>query len=320
MKRSLILLLLMLPLLPAVVSADKPKPPTKKEKAANKNQPAAAGDEDFEAQLKYQRGTITLGNGIATINVPDNFRYLDPAQANKILVEAWGNPPGHPTLGMLFPSDVSPLSPEGWGVVITYSDEGFVKDDDAEKIDYSEMLTDMKKSDGEENEERKRQGYPPIELVGWAASPHYDKATHKLYWARELRIEGAPENTLNYDIRVLGRKGVLSFNAVASMSQLGMIQDRMQDVLGFAQFTAGNQYADFNPSVDKIAAYGIGALIAGKIAVKVGFFKLILGGLLALKKFVVIGIAALAAFLRKLFRRKGGDVTPDSPTTSLNLK
>ena len=127
------------------------------------------------------------------------------------------------------------------------------------------------------------------------------------------------ESTLNYDIRVLGRKGVLSFNAVASMSQLSMIQDRMQDVLGFAQFTAGNQYTDFNPSVDKIAAYGIGALIAGKIAAKVGFFKLILAGILAAKKFVVIGVAALLAFLRRLFRRRGGDITPDAPT-SLNLK
>ena len=128
------------------------------------------------------------------------------------------------------------------------------------------------------------------------------------------------ENTLNYDIRVLGRKGVLSFNAVASMQQLPMIQDRMQDVLGFAQFTAGNTYTDFNPSVDKLAAYGIGALIAGKIAVKVGFFKLLLGGLLALKKFIIIGLAALAVLLRKLFGRKRDVESGESPTASLNLK
>jgi uncharacterized membrane-anchored protein len=325
MKKLYVFLLFILPLalLPAGVSADKAKPAPKKAKAANKNQatpPELMTNEEFESQLKYQHGTISLGNGIATLNVPDNFRYLDSDQADKILVEAWGNPPGHKTLGMLFPADVSPLADDGWGVVITYSEEGYVKDDDAESIDYNEMITEMKKDDREENEERKKQGYQPVELVGWAAPPHYDKTTHKLYWARELRFGDAMQNTLNYDIRVLGRQGVLSFNAVASMQQLPMIQDRMQEVLGFAQFTAGNQYTDFNPSVDKIAAYGIGALIAGKIALKVGFFKLLLGGLLALKKFIIIGLAALAALLRKLFGRKRDVESGETPTTSLNLK
>ncbi|MEN3335813.1 MAG: hypothetical protein V7641_5178 [Blastocatellia bacterium] len=323
MKKPLVCLLLMLPfaLLPAGVSADKAKP--KKEKTANKNQSAPTElmtDEEFESKLKYQHGTIKLANGIATLNVPVTFRYLDADQAEKILVDAWGNPPGHKTLGMLFPADLSPLSVDGWGVVITYSEEGFVKDDDAESIDYNEMLAEMKKDTREDNDERKKQGYGEIDLVGWATPPHYDKASHKLYWARELRFGDAMESTLNYDIRVLGRKGVLSFNAVASMQQLNMIQDRMQDVLGFAQFTAGNQYTDFNPSVDTIAAYGIGALIAGKIALKVGFFKLLLGGLLALKKFIIIGLAALAALLRKWFGRKRDLESGETPTTTLNLK
>ena len=29
-----------------------------------------------------------------------------------------------------------------------------------------------------------------MELVGWAAPPRYDKATHKLYWAKELKVDG----------------------------------------------------------------------------------------------------------------------------------
>jgi hypothetical protein len=52
----------------------------------------------------------------------------------------------------------------------------------------------------------------------------------------------------------------------------------------------------------------------------VGFFKLLLGGLLALKKFIVIGLVALAALLRKLFGRKRDVESGESPTTSLNLK
>ena len=134
--------------------------------------------------------------------------------------------------------------------------------------------------------------------------PRYDKATHKLYWAKELEFAGAPERTLNYNVRVLGRRGVLVLNAVAGMGQLASVESDMGDVIGLVDFNAGHRYADFVPGADKVAAYGIAALVAGKIAAKVGFFKLALGFLIAMKKFVIIGVVAIAAFLRNVFRRR----------------
>jgi uncharacterized membrane-anchored protein len=296
------LLILCLLVFPLTVAASK-----KDEKAAPKNAAAAEADEatkaaaEFEAQLDFQRGKIVLPGGIATLDVPENFRYLTPAQADRILVEAWGNPPGTKTLGMLFPSEVSPLSEEGWGVVISFQEDGYVKDDEAEKINYNELLAQMKEATVQENKERQKHGYEAINLVGWAASPHYDQATHKLYWAKELNFEGAPTNTLNYDIRMLGRRGVLSFNAVGTMSQLGAIENDMKEVLSFAEFSPGHRYADFSSGTDKIAAYGIGALIAGKVAAKVGFFKLALGFILAGKKFILLALLPVAALVKKFF-------------------
>ena len=78
MKKLYVFLLFILPLalLPAGVSADKAKPAPKKAKAANKNQAVPQGlmtDEEFESQLKYQHGTISLGNGIATRLVGKRF-------------------------------------------------------------------------------------------------------------------------------------------------------------------------------------------------------------------------------------------------------
>ncbi len=53
-----------------------------------------------------------------------------------------------------------------------------------------------------------------------AAPPRYeDAATHKLYWAKELNFEGDSGDTLNYSICMLGRKGVLELNAIASIDQ-----------------------------------------------------------------------------------------------------
>lgn len=100
--------------------------------------------EQFAARLKYQRGVILLRGGLATVNLPRSFRYLDPEQAELLLVQAWGSPPGNETLGMLFPAGLSPLSPEGWGVVISYEEEGHIKDAAAEGLDYDALLKDMR--------------------------------------------------------------------------------------------------------------------------------------------------------------------------------
>lgn len=306
MRAFLIICLCML-VLPAATSASKKKPggakagSSKKEKELSAEEAAVAA---FESQLEYKRGRVVLPGDIATLDVPENFRYLAPEQAERVLVEAWGNPPGTKTLGMLFPSDVSPLAEEGWGVVITYSEDGHVDDGDANGIDYDEMLKQMKEDTAENNKERVKQGYEPLTLHGWAAVPHYDASAHKLYWARELSAPNAPQHTLNYDIRILGRKGVLSFNAIAPVSRLGDIEESMKQVMAFSDFNAGQRYADFDSKTDNLAAYGIGALVAGKVAAKVGLFKLLLGGILAAKKLVIVAVAAVGGLIARLLGRK----------------
>jgi len=48
----------------------------------------------------------------------------------------------------------------------------------------------------------------------------------------------------------------------------------------------------------------LAALVAGGVLAKAGFFKMILAAILAGKKLVLIGIAALAGILKKVFGRK----------------
>jgi uncharacterized membrane-anchored protein len=260
-----------------------------------------------DASLSYQNGEIAIGDGMATLHLGAGFRYLGPEDAQKILVEAWGNPPGMATLGMIVPADLSPLDQKrGWGVIITYTEEGYVEDGDADDIDYDELLQSMKEGTEASNEERVRQGYPAMHLVGWAEPPHYDGTRNSLYWAKELDSEGAPEHSLNYAIRLLGRRGVLELNAVAFMSQLAQIKPEMERIYALVEYQPGHRYSDFDPDVDDVAAYGIGALIAGKAAVKVGLWAALIKFVIAGKKFVIIGVLALIVGLKKLMgmRRK----------------
>jgi len=260
-------------------------------------------EQQLLASLKPQEGRISLPGAIATLELPANFRYLDTGDTSRLL-EAWGNPPGARTLGMIVPAGVSPLSAEGWGVVVTYDKDGHVKDDDADGINYTKLLKEMQEGLEEANAERKKQGYRSMSLVGWAETPHYDKASHKLYWAKELQSEGAAHHGLNYNIRVLGREGVLVLNAVAGIEQLDQIKTEMKQVTSFTNFTAGNRYADFNGSTDKVAEYGIAALVAGGVAAKLGFFGKLLALLLVFKKLIIVGVAAAGSAFWKFFKRE----------------
>jgi uncharacterized membrane-anchored protein len=255
------------------------------------------------SSLKFQTGEISLHDGLAKLTLPPEFHYLAPKDAETVLVKLWGNPPGQKTLGMIVPTNCSVLSPQSWVVVIQYSEDGYVKDKDADSIDYSKLMKEMQEEARGASKERVKQGYPSIELAGWAAPPRYDKEAHKLFWAKEIRFGDSETNTLNYNIRALGRRGVLVLNVVATMDQFSEIEKRAPDIVKMAEFNEGNRYADFDGKSDKVAAYGLAALVAGGVAAKAGFFKVLWIGLLAAKKFIIIGIIALGAFIKKLFNR-----------------
>ena len=230
--------------------------------------------DSVNATLRYQRGHIALPGGLGALDVPRGFRYLDSAQSGYVLHQLWHNPPGE-NLGMLLPDSLGPLSEGNWAYVIHYDPMGYVKDDDADDIKYDELLETMQKDIVDENPARTAAGYEAIHLIGWGAPPFYDKQAHTLHWAKVLRFGDGLDETLNYNVRILGRQGVLIFNAVAEPAQLPQIKASIPALLANVSFAKGQQYQDFTPGVDEVAAYGIGGLVAGKVLAKVGFFALI---------------------------------------------
>ena len=273
---------------------------------AQNNDDAAQQDEYLnQAQriwnsIEPEFGQVKLPNAVATLNIPNDFYYINPADAEKVLSQIWGNPPGQNTLGMLLPAGKTPLDNDTWAVSIQYEEDGYVSDEDASEIDYSELLKGMQDDVNAASEARVKQGYGSIELLGWASQPFYDQASHKMHWAKELKFGHSDQHTLNYNIRVLGRKGVLVLNFIAGMDQKYLIESKLDTVLAIADFDQGSQYSDFDPELDEIAAYGLGALVAGKVIAKTGF---LVAALVFLKKFGVIFLLAGAALLKRLFNK-----------------
>jgi uncharacterized membrane-anchored protein len=265
---------------------------------------------DFESTLKFETGTISLVGGKVQLALPEGYRYLGPADTDKVLMK-WGNPGDQKTEGMVLPKDESLWEQSSLAIIVEYVDDGHVSDDDAAKIDYTQLLQQMREGGKEDNAARKKAGLAEIALVGWAEPPHYDRATRKLYWAKELSSTDSDVHMLNYSVRVLGREGVLELDCLSSMEQLPAAKEEMQRILGFADFTRGNQYTDFKKGHDRVAEYGIAAVVAGGVAAKLigtkGFFAL----LFAAKKFILLGLAAVAGFLKKFWSK----ITGQKPET-----
>jgi uncharacterized membrane-anchored protein len=247
--------------------------------------------EEFESRLSFQTGSIVIGDGLATLQLPDGARFLDKSQARWVLESEWGNPPDDLVLGLVVPP--GERLPLGWAIVVAFEEMGYVSDDDAMSIDYDDLLIQMQQDTSDSNDARVQQGYPAIDLIGWAEAPTYTPAYNKLYWAALLRFTGDEYVTLNYDVRLLGRRGVLSMMAVADQTDLPQVREMCKGVAMGASFNAGHRYEEFDSNIDEVAAYGIGGLVAGKVLAKAGILKLLL------KPLIVVG-AIVAAVIGKV--------------------
>src|SRR4051812_33775929 len=250
-------------------------------------------------------GDVALPGASATLHLGKDYYYLPPDEARKVLVDGWGNPPGvaQNVLGIVFPTGKTFLD-DTWGAAITYEGSGYVTDKDAKTADYDALLTQLQSGEDEINAKRKQEGYPAQHLVGWAQPPSYDAASHSVVWAQNIAFDGQDDNSLNYDVRLLGRKGVLSLNMITTMSKLDETRRDAEQLARSADFTPGARYADFKEGDDK-AGYGIAGLVAaglGVVAVKkLGLLAILL---VFLKKGLVLIVAAFAAWgarFRKLF-------------------
>ncbi|MFA7335292.1 MAG: DUF2167 domain-containing protein [Candidatus Obscuribacterales bacterium] len=273
--------------------------------ASTKDKTVAAKSEEVKEQ------TVILGDKLAVVKLPKEFRFVEPERAIAFLKEQGSS--GEGVLGIIAPQKDSP---ETYFVVCRYEDCGYVTEDDADKINANDLLNSFKESNKEQNEERIAQKIQPYYVGGWAEQPRYDKASHQMIWAIEVKdvdSADAPVDTINYNTRMLGRRGVLSMNLVTEPKELDLGKAKVATLLQNVKFNKGQTYAEYVPGTDKAAGYGLAGLILGggamAAAAKFGIFGALwkwgLGILLVLKKFIIIAIVGVVAVISKLFKGKG---------------
>lgn len=230
----------------------------------------------------------------AQIDLPAGYVFLDGNEYRKLL-KADGEPASGKEVGWLRPTN------QNWSVAFQFSDIGYVKDEDKDKLDADKLLDAIKRGTAAANKTRVKAGNPPIEVVSWDVPPKYDETTHNLEWAIRGECQGQP--ILNYNTRLLGRQGVMGAVLIVEPDDLPKTLPTLRSLLTGYNFVSGQSYAEYKPG-DKVAKYGLGALVVGGAAVgaaKLGLFTWLAIFLKKGWKLVVVGFAAVVGFFKKMF-------------------
>lgn len=267
--------------------------------------------------IAWQDGPKEVDIGdVAEFTIPAGCQYTDEAGAKTFLIIT-ENPPSGREKGVLFCRPSGPQGESGdgsvqqqsaaqpWFVVFTFDPSGYVRDDDGKKLDGARILDAIRAGTAQANEVRRSRGWEVLTIDGWVRPPHYDASTHNLTWSTKATASSTG-TSVNHSVRLLGRRGVLHADLVTEPDQLATTVPIFDTMIASTSFLSGHKYSEWRKG-DKVAAYGLTALVAGgagAAAVKFGLFPW-LGKLVAkLGKLIFVVIAGALAGLKALFTRK----------------
>lgn len=255
---------------------------------------AMAQDEAPAFDWKYGPMTGAIGDN-ATLEIPADYVFLDAVETRRYVVMSENIPSDDEHL-------FAPTS-GAWEAYFSFSPEGYVEDN--ETLDPDELMASMKSSQKASNIERRRRGWVELEMVGWHIEPRYDLQTRVLEWATVLK-DGSTRRTINYNTRVLGRKGIMTVQLVSSPEKFDASLVEFKDSLDGFRYKQGERYADYQAG-DHVAEYGLAALVAGgavAFASKKGFFGMIAAFFAAAWKIIIPVFVGLGVWVRRLFGKK----------------
>lgn len=268
----------------------------------------AAAQQEIEAAMKAayaaaQEGPadVKLGDQ-AVVHLPESMFFVPRIQADRLMA-AYGNGKDPSLLGVVMPKS----DDDDWVITVNFDKAGYIKDDDAKNWNVSELLDSLRDGTEESNVERKKRGFPELVMDGWVETPKYDSSTQRLVWSVAVKHKGETANdnpTVNYNTYALGRDGYITLDLITQKNLVPKDKTAVLTLLDNLKYVEGKRYADFNSSTDKVAEYGLAALVAGVAAKKLGLFAVIAAFLAKFAKVGILAAAALGGGLWKRFRGK----------------
>ncbi|WP_169749151.1 DUF2167 domain-containing protein [Flavihumibacter petaseus] len=220
--------------------------------------------DSIDRKLVFYTGKVQLADGAVELTVPEGFYFIAGDQARFILEEIWGNMPDMDVAGMLVRTGFEATRLDNdHSFVISYSNVGYITDSKNIQLDHNQLLETLEDNMKKSNVVREEMGYNTMKVTGWVMVPYYDSFKKALYWASRIRANGSEEEILNYNLRLLGKNGVIKINAVATMDQLAAIKQELPAIIAQTRFAQGQSYADFKPGTDTASTWTMPEMVAG---------------------------------------------------------
>ena len=249
------------------------------------------------SELNWQVGpTIGSIGAKATIQVPEGYVFLDNVETKKLMT-MMENIPGDNEY-LFARQDLE------WFSIFSFNDVGYVKDD--EELDPQSLLEAVTKGTEQGNDERRKRGWGTMTILGWKFQPRYDDRSKLLEWAFLAKEDLANTQIINYNTRLLGRRGVMEVVLVASPEIIDNAVAEFKRTIAGYSFVEKERYAEYRKG-DRVAQFGLAALIAGgaaAVATKKGFWAAIAGFLAVAWKFVAAAVVGLLVWIGSLFKKK----------------
>lgn len=221
--------------------------------------------DSIDKKIVYYTGHISLAEGNIDLIVPEGFLFIDAEQARFILEELWGNIPDMDVAGMLVRKGFRATRLENdHSFVISYSGIGHISDNTGKDLDHDELLHTLQRNMEKGNQTRVELGYNTMTVTGWVMVPYYDEYKKALYWASKINANGSDEEILNYNLRLLGKNGVIKINAVATMDQLAAIKQELPAIISQTRFAEGGTFADFKEGQEQPSEWSLKEMVAGE--------------------------------------------------------
>jgi uncharacterized membrane-anchored protein len=256
-------------------------------------------DAAWAAAAKVAKGapaTLRL-NEQGSFTVPEGAAFVPLPEAAEVM-RAMGNRAGDNFVGLI----AGTAPDDHWLAAVAFIKEGYIRDDDAKEWNAEDLLQHLKDGTEAANQDRRARGFPALEIIGWIEKPAYDPGNHRLVWSISARSENAPPDaprTVNYNTYLLGREGFFSLNFITGDRLIEAQKPIARGLLAGLAFDDGKRYQDFDTSTDKVAAYGLAALVGGAVLKKVGFFAVAVAFLAKFAKLgAVLAIGAVAVVAR----------------------
>ena len=212
---------------------------------------------NFEEEQEY-RTNIEGVNASIKINKED-FYLINKEDMNQYSYWTWGTPTGGWDLL---------LRSKGYMLFIETNDDGYVNIEDWNNVDTDRWIKILNENAQEELEKNEGKDIDLATKFTWVKKPKLDRKKNMVFYAYEV-LWNDGVTSLESRTLILGKNGYSSlvFTTTDEETPYSQLANKFSNKAETFKFNEGSTYSEYKTG-DKIAAVGIGALLATTLGVK----------------------------------------------------